>query len=161
LYNERRDRSINSKQGHPPDSRGRNPRSDVATILRTFTVDADVPTVWAVYRDIGALHTRLVPGFVTNTVLEEGARMVTFANGMTVRERIVSVDDDRRRLVWSATGGRTTHHNASVQVFDEGDGRCRVEWITDLLPDDMASAIEGMMDQAVGIMQRTLARRAG
>jgi carbon monoxide dehydrogenase subunit G len=133
----------------------------MATIRRTFTVDADSPSVWDVYRDIGALHTRLVPGFVTDTVLEDGARMVTFANGMTVRERIVSVDEERRRLAYSATGGRTAHHNASVQVFDEGGGKCRVEWITDLLPNDMAAAIEGMMDQAVGIMQRTLARRAG
>jgi hypothetical protein len=48
----------------------------------------------AALRDVGALHTRLVPGFVVDTRLEAGARIVTFANGMTVREQIVTVDED-------------------------------------------------------------------
>jgi hypothetical protein len=116
--------------------------------------------VWNVYRDVGALHTRLVPGFVTNTVLEEGSRLVTFGNGMTVRERIVSVDETLRRLVYSATGGRATHHNAAVQVFEDGPGLCRVEWVVDLLPDEVAPAIDGMMNQAVAVMRRTLENRS-
>ena len=121
-----------------------------------MVINADAATVWDVYRDVGALHTRLVPGFVTDTVLEEGARLVTFGNGMTVRERIVSVDDTLRRLVYSATGGRAVHHNAAVQVFEVGDGRSRVEWVVDLLPDDVAQAVDAMMNQAVAVMQRTL-----
>ena len=40
-------------------------------------------------RDIGALHTRLVPGFVTDVKLEPGARVVTFGNGTVAREVIV------------------------------------------------------------------------
>jgi len=133
----------------------------MATIRKTMTVNADAAAVWDVYRDIGSLHTRLVPGFVTNTVLEEGSRVVTFGNGMTVRERIVSLDDDLRRLVYSATGGRATHHNASVQVFDEGAGRSRVEWVVDLLPDEVSPGVAAMMDQAVGVMRRTLGSLAG
>jgi len=41
-------------------------------------------------RDVGALHTRLAPGFVTHTRLEPGARIVTFGNGMVVREAIIT-----------------------------------------------------------------------
>jgi len=54
---------------------------------------ARVGHVWEVLRDIGALHTRLVPGFVTDTKLERGECIVTFRNGMVVREPIVDIDD--------------------------------------------------------------------
>lgn len=36
-----------------------------------------------------------------------------------------------RRLVWSARGAGLTHHNASVQVFTDGDRRTRIVWIAD------------------------------
>jgi hypothetical protein len=107
-------------------------------------------------RDVGALHTRLVPGFVTDTRLEPGARIVTFGNGKVVREAIVTVDDDERRLVWSASGGSLTHHNGSVQVFAAPDGAARVVWIADLLPNEAANAIGEMMDQGMASMKRTL-----
>ena len=40
------------------------------------------------------LHDRLARGFVTDTELEGDTRLVTFANGMVVRELIVDVDHD-------------------------------------------------------------------
>jgi Polyketide cyclase / dehydrase and lipid transport len=108
---------------------------------------------------IGALHTRLVPGFVITTRLEPGARVVTFANGMEVREPIVDLDDATRRLVWSAEGAGLSHYNASVQVF-AGDGNgSRVVWIADLLPDDMKGPIEAMIEEVMGVMKRTLDHR--
>jgi len=58
--------------------------------------------VWAAVSDIGALHHRLVPGFVVDTRLEPGARIVTFGNGMVVRELIVNLDDEARRRVSTA-----------------------------------------------------------
>jgi len=66
-------------------------------------------------RHIGALHTRLVPGFVVHTEVEPGARVVTFANGMQVREPFIDLDETKRRLVWSAEGAAITHYNASVR----------------------------------------------
>jgi hypothetical protein len=100
----------------------------MASIRREILTKARPEEVWAAIRDIGALHTRLVPGFVVDTRLEPGGRVVTFGNGMVVREPIVDINDQDRRLVWSAIGGRTTHYNASVQVF-AADGRraCRVD----------------------------------
>ena len=97
-----------------------------------------------------------MPGFVVDTRLEEGARVVTFGNGMVVRELIVDVDDDARRLAWSARGGRLTHHNASVQVFADGARRCRLVWIADLLPNELAGEIRAMIDQAAAVMKKTL-----
>jgi carbon monoxide dehydrogenase subunit G len=130
----------------------------MASIRKEVRIDARPETAWAALRDVGALHTRLVPGFVTDTRLEEGARVVTFGNGMVVRELIVDLDDDARRLVWSAVGGSMTHHNGSAQVFPEGARSCRFVWIADLLPNEVAPAIAGMMEQGIGIIKDTLER---
>ena len=65
----------------------------------------------------GAIHKRLVPGFVVDCKLEGDSRIVTFANGMVVHELIVDVDDKTCRHSWSARGEPLTHHNASIQVF--------------------------------------------
>jgi Polyketide cyclase / dehydrase and lipid transport len=128
----------------------------MASIRKEILTNARAADVWAAIRDIGALHTRLVPGFVVDTRLESGARMVTFANGMEVRELIVALDDHAHRLVWSAVGGRLTHHNASVQVFPTADNGSRVVWVADLLPDDMKAPIEGMITQGMAVMKATL-----
>jgi carbon monoxide dehydrogenase subunit G len=111
--------------------------------------------VWDAIRDVGALHTRLVPGFVVDTKLEGDTRVVTFGNGLVAREPIVSVDDDRRRLVWGATGGRTTHYNAALEVFAEGEGS-RVVWTIDFLPNEMAGAIAAMQRQGLAVMKQAL-----
>jgi hypothetical protein len=58
-----------------------------------------------------------------------------------------------------ATGGRLTHHNASAQVFADGDGRCRLVWIADLLPNELAGDIRAMIDQGAVAMKRALDRR--
>lgn len=129
----------------------------MASIRKEIQVNACPEKVWDALRDVGALHTRVVPGFVTDTRLEEGARVVTFGNGMVAREKIVSVDDEARRVVWSVDGGRFTHHNASVQVFADGSG-CRLVWIADLLPDAIAGDIRAMIDQAASVMKPTLER---
>jgi carbon monoxide dehydrogenase subunit G len=78
---------------------------------------------------------------------------------MVVRELIVDLDDASRRLAWSARGAGLTHHNASAQVFAEGNGRCRLVWIADLLPDEAAGDIRAMIDQAAAVMKPTLERR--
>lgn len=125
----------------------------MASIHRDIVIHAPADQVWSALQDVGALHTRLVPGFVTDCRLEEGARVVTFGNGIVARELILDVDADRRRVAWSATGGRLTHHNASAQVVAEGDARCRVLWIADLLPHAMAPAIAGMIEAGLAAMK--------
>jgi len=132
----------------------------MASIRKEILTTASPADAWAAIRDVGALHQRLVPGFVVDTRLEPGARIVTFANGMVVKELIVDCDDDARRLAWSAVGGRLTHHNASAQVFPHGDGGSRIVWIADLLPDDLEDAIGAMIDQGGAAMKATLDRLA-
>lgn len=125
----------------------------MASIRQEISINVPAGQLWDAVRDVGALHTRLVPGFVTDCRLEDGARVVTFANGVVARELIVDLDDSACRLVWSAVGGRLTHHNASAQVFDEGSAACRLVWIADLLPHAMAPAIAAMIEQGLQAMK--------
>jgi hypothetical protein len=132
----------------------------MASIRKEIFTNAQPGDAWDALRDVGALHTRLVPGFVTDTRLEPGARIVTFGNGMVVRELIVTVDDNERRVVWSVVGGSMTHHNGSAQVFSDAKGPTKVVWIADLLPDEAAGAVGAMMEQGVAVMKQTLDRLA-
>jgi hypothetical protein len=132
----------------------------MASIRKEILIEARPDGVWDAIRDVGAIHTRLAPGFVTDTRLEDGARTVTFGNGMVARELIVDIDDAARRLVWAVVGGRLTHHNGSLQVFAEGAHNCRVVWIADLLPNDLAGAVGGMMEQGMAAMKRNLEQRS-
>ena len=133
----------------------------MASIRKEISTTACPNDVWDALRDVGALHTRLVPGFVTDTRLEPGARVVTFGNGRVVRELIVTVDDDERRVVWSVVGTAMTHHNGSTQVFTDANGVTKVVWIADLLPDDAAGTVAAMMEQGMAVMKQTLDRLAG
>jgi len=131
----------------------------MATLRKEIHIEARPEVIWDAARDVGALHTRLVPGFVVDTQLEGNARIVTFGNGMVVRELIISVDDQRRRLAWTAIGGRTTHYNAVLEVLAERSGT-RVVWTMDLLPDEMAEPVAAMQENGLAAMKETLERRA-
>ena len=128
----------------------------MATIRKELTLSASPAQVWDVIRDVGAIHRSLAPGFVTDTRLEEGVRVVTFANGVVARELIVSVEEDAQRLVWSVVGGRATHHNSSFQVFPGARSGTRLVWITDLLPDPVAAAFGAMIEEGSKAIQAAL-----
>jgi carbon monoxide dehydrogenase subunit G len=127
----------------------------MASIHKDIIIDANPADVWDAVRDFGALHTRLVPGFVTDTKLDGDARIVTFASGMVLREWIVDADDDARRLVWAAVEGRLTHHNGSIQVFPDGE-TCRLVWQADFLPNELRNPIDALMQQGMDAMKATL-----
>jgi len=128
----------------------------MATVHKEIIINAPPAEVWDAMRDYGAVHQRVVPGFVLETQLDGKDRIVTFANGMVAREVLVTIDDEARRLVYSAAGDRLTHHNASNQIFDDGSGGTRFVWIADLLPDEVAEAVDAMMEQGARIAKETL-----
>lgn len=132
----------------------------MASIHKEILIHARPQNVWAAIRDVGAVHQRLAPGFVVDTSLDGEARIVTFANGAVVRELIVDIDDEARRLAYAAVGGRSTHHNASLQVFAAGENYSRLVWITDLLPDEVAPAIRQLVEQGSAAIKQTLESQA-
>jgi carbon monoxide dehydrogenase subunit G len=132
----------------------------MASIHKDIIIDANPNDVWDAVRDFGAVHTRLVPGFVLDSRLDGDARIVTFANGMVARELLVDCDDARRRLVYAAISERIKQHSAAVQVTAEADGRSRLSWTADVLPHEIAPYISAQMDQAALAMQKKLGRSA-
>src|SRR6266481_3585174 len=131
-------------------------RHDMATLRKEIPVAAGATPVWQALRDFGQVHTKVAPGFLTDLRMDKGDRVVTFFNGLVARERLVTADDATCRLVYAVVEGRASHYNAAVQVFPEGDGS-RVVWTIDLLPNELAPAIGGMMDEAAKVMTKTLA----
>ncbi|HSM96857.1 MAG TPA: SRPBCC family protein [Rhizomicrobium sp.] len=128
----------------------------MASIRIETAVTASPDKAWAAFRDVGAVHTRLARGFVTDCRMEEGARIVTFANGFVAKELIVDIDDENRRLAYSVSGSeRLSHHNASFQVIADNGGS-RIVWQADILPDAAEPVIRGMMEQGTAAMRKTL-----
>src|SRR5438046_6642430 len=125
----------------------------MASIHKEIIIDASPDYVWDAVRDFGALHTRLVPGFVLDTRLDGDARIVTFSNGTVARELLVDCDDARRRLVYAVISERIKQHSASVQVTAEADGRSRLAWTVDVLPHEIAPYIDAQKDQEALGMQ--------
>ena len=127
----------------------------MATIRKEVEIHESPERVWEALRDVGALHTRLAAGFVVDTRMEGSARVVTFGNGMVVREDIVSVDDAIRRVAWAIVGQRFHHCNGAAQVFANG-GVARFVWTTDLLPDELASNVDAMMEAGIAAIKKTI-----
>ena len=132
----------------------------MASIHKDIPIAASAHYVWDAVRDFGALHTRLVPGFVLDTRLDGEARIVSFSNGTVAREILVDCDDARQRLVYAVISERIRQHSASVQVIADGEARCRLLWIVDVLPHEIAPYIDEQMDLAAAAMQKAFAKVA-
>ena len=132
----------------------------MATVRKLVDIDAPPEAVWDAVRDVAALHTRLVRGFVVDTVLEDGVRVVTFRNGMVQREPIVTCDDEERRLVYTAVDSPlgATHYNGAVLVSGGAGGGTRVEWRIDILPNSVAEPLDQAMEMGAAAMKHTLER---
>ena len=130
----------------------------MASIHKDIPIDAPAYDVWDAVRDFGAVHIRLAPGFVIDTKLDGESRIVTFANGMVARELLVDCDDERRRLVYAVNSERVTQHSASIQIVPDGETRCRMIWITDVLPHTIAPYVSSQMDLGATAVQKALGK---
>jgi hypothetical protein len=126
----------------------------MASIHNDVPLNTPADAVWDAVRDFGALHQRLAPDFVTACTLDGDARVVTFANGSVAREVLVDCDDARQRLVYAIDSERLKHYSASVQVIAEDEARCRLVWIIDMLPNELAPYVQGQTGDAVAAIHR-------
>ena len=129
----------------------------MTSIHKDIPIAAPASDVWDAVRDFGALHTRLVPGFVLDSRLDGDARIVSFSNGTVARELLVDCDDASRRLVYAVISERMKQHSASVQVIADGEARCRLVWIVDVLPHEIAPYINSQMDLGAAAMKKAFA----
>jgi hypothetical protein len=132
----------------------------MASIYKDIALDARADDVWAAVRDFGAVHQRVAPGFVTDCRLDGDSRIVTFASGSIARELLVTMDQERRRLVYAVVSERVKQHSASIQIFADGDSRSRMVWIADVLPNEIGPYIDGQMELGTLAMQKNFRRDA-
>jgi carbon monoxide dehydrogenase subunit G len=128
----------------------------MASIRKEIRIAAPVDRVWDALRDVGALHTRLVPGFVVDTQLDGNTRTVTFGNGMVAREEIVSIDAVQHRVAWAIVGQQFRHYNAAASVEADPKGGSRFVWTADVLPDELGGKVEQMMNAGIAVVKKTI-----
>ena len=92
----------------------------MASIHQEIANDAPPGRVWDAVRDVGAIHGRLAPGFVVDTRVEDGARVVTFGNGMVARELIVDLKD-RDHAVILASSAKAAEVEHYLDLIDARD----------------------------------------
>jgi len=126
----------------------------MASIHNDVPLPAPAHDVWDAVRDFGALHQRLVPGFVTACSLDGDARIITFANGSVLREVLVDCDDARQRLVYAINNEQLKQYSASVQVIADGEAKCRLVWVIDMLPNELAPYVQEQAKAAVTAMHK-------
>ena len=127
----------------------------MASVRKEILIDAPTDQIWDALRDVGALHTRLVPGFVTDTRMDGDARIVTFGNGMVAREEIVSVDETGRRVAWAVLHEPFRYYSAAARVEPDGRGS-RFIWTADSLPNELSEQVESMMSTGIQVIKDTL-----
>ncbi|MDP3853885.1 SRPBCC family protein [Phenylobacterium sp.] len=127
----------------------------MGSIRKEITVAVSADLAWSVLREAGEAH-KAFAGVLTDCRLEGDARIVTFANGMVAKERIVDVDDAAMRFVYAVVEGAPTHHNASFQVFADGEDRCRIAWITDVLPNGFLEVAGPLTEAGSAALKRNL-----
>ncbi|MEP2827895.1 SRPBCC family protein [Parvibaculum sp.] len=132
----------------------------MTSIRLDMPIAAPAESVWDAVRDVGAIHTRFVPGFVTDTRLEGNLRTVTFETGFIAQELIVDLDGEAMRLAYSVRPNELmSHHHASFQVIPEGETACRLVWLADFLPPEAEASVRGMMEQGAAVMKQALAAK--
>ncbi|WP_051468603.1 SRPBCC family protein [Actinomadura oligospora] len=131
----------------------------MASVRHEIVIDASPEQVWDVLRDVGAVHERLLPGRVADTRVEGDERFLTFPDGHVIRELILAVDDEARRLAYAVVEGArpaVDRHHASFEVRPEGERAARLVWITDVLPHALAPEIRVRTERGVVEMKRAI-----
>jgi carbon monoxide dehydrogenase subunit G len=127
----------------------------MAIITSETNVDVGAEKAWALLRDPGSA-AEAFPGVLVASRLDGDVRTVTFANGMAVQERIVSIDETRRRIAYAVIEGRFSHHSASMQIIPDGPERSRFVWISDFLPDDREAVVRPLVEQGTEAFLRAI-----
>jgi hypothetical protein len=132
----------------------------MASIRKEIVIDTGLEPAWDALRRVGEAHTLFAP-VLTAARMSGETRTVQFANGMTVREQILDVDDEGRRVAYAALDAPgLTYHHASMQVDIAGPGRCAFVWITDFLPAEAAASLQPLIDQGAEALKRNLENAA-
>ena len=122
-------------------------------------IRAPAQQVWQALAATGEAH-RAFAGVLKDCRLEgEDLRIATFANGMVVKERIVSIEPERMRFAYSVIE-KFVHHSATMQVVARGANECDFVWIEDVLPHAAAASITPLMEQGAKALRTVMEQKA-
>jgi hypothetical protein len=128
----------------------------MASIRQQVVVEVSAENAWAAVRRVGDAHELFAP-VLAKSELDGDMRTATFANGMVVHERILDVDDERRRVAYTATDGPgMAYHHASMEILEQGPGRCLFVWITDFLPREIGDNLRPLIEQGTRALKAKL-----
>jgi hypothetical protein len=127
----------------------------MATIRWEEPVAVPVERAWAALRRVDRAHILFSPVLVDGA-MEGDIRTVTFANGRAVRERIITVDEQRRRIAYSVLGDMFEHHSASMEILPVDETSCRFVWISDFLPEERSETVQPLVEQGSRALDRNV-----
>ena len=115
------------------------------------TLDCSASTLWNILSDV--TRCDWVP--TINKIELEGDCRVFEMEGMgQIKEQILLLDNETMTLQYSAIETRTPidHHLATIQIKEDSDNSCILNWSTEIEPDIFAEAIhQGMLLSIEGI----------
>lgn len=129
----------------------------MASIHRDIVIHRDADSAWAALRRFDAA-AELFAGVLVQCRCAGDVREVTFAGGTRIVEHLVTLDDTRRRLVYTVRHEAYAHHSASMQIAPDAAG-CRFTWVSDFLPAERAGMMEPLIDAGCLALKRCLERR--
>ena len=128
----------------------------MASIHHEIAVEVGAEQAWAALRAVGAAHELFAPVLVDGQ-LDGDTRRVRFANGMELRERLLDIDDSRRRVAYTVLDAPgMSYHHASMQVIDAGPRHCRFVWITDFLPQEVGGNLVPLIEAGSNALKKNL-----
>ncbi|TBR36283.1 MULTISPECIES: SRPBCC family protein [Dyella] len=127
----------------------------MATIIWEQSVAVPASTAWALLRQFDKAHELFHPVLIAGR-MEADIRVLTFANGLQVRERKVAVNEAHQRVAYTVLGDMFEHHAASMQIVGIDANHCCFLWISDFLPDALASTVLPLVKQGATAFAATL-----
>jgi len=118
----------------------------MATLFMTSRLPVSVEQAWRRVAAVGQVHD-ILP-VVTSCSVEGDQRACLLANGAHLKEKIISIDDDLKRLAYSVIDSPfgLEYHAASMQIVADGQGS-RINWTTDFKPDQLKELLTPMLEQ--------------
>jgi len=113
-----------------------------------IAIDRSPDEVWKLVRDFGGL-AQWMPGVETCTV--DGDIRTIGMMGISVKEKLVKLDDDNRTLQYSVVESpmdKLESHLVTIATAPEGSGS-RVTWTTKVEPDELLGLFAPLYENAI------------
>lgn len=128
----------------------------MASIHIESPVAVNADTAWQALRRVGEADKLFAP-VLTSSDLRGDTRTAHFGNGLVVHERVIDVDDARRRVAYSVLDSPgLTYHHASMRIEDDGPGRCRFVWTTDFQPAGAEGGLRTLIEAGTNALKANL-----